>query len=404
MNYVSFLSTESKTPYSATTINRRNSSIGRGRGGGRTSKKKLLQARLGNEVSTTQQVDSLINNSCHKNNNYSSSSSSSSSSNNNNNENDNDNDVKNENNSIEMEQEDNNNSNNNNNNEEEDILVQIASISNDDNIVKKLWHEENEKDDEKSDQGEKDIKIVDKVINDKTIDKGNEGNIIDGTKLDNSIHPLIGLWEGTFDVKSPVNEGQFEKCHEIFFFHSKLGHQNDAIFQSLPPEPHFSYTIVKKYEFGKRFTSEIGVSSLYSVLDIVKLPGEDDDEEAVKSVLVNNDEKVEESTEKEGINENVNVELNKNDKNENINIEKEIDLIKTSEIYNYIDGKKIESPLYVEIKENNSIDDKIINDKIINDKMTNSIDKTNKKPLQVFIGFGRNAYGRFSLTATLVNL
>lgn len=354
MNYVSFLSSESRTPHSTTTINRRNSSIGRGRGGGRSSKKKILQARIGTEGSIGQHNDSLLNN------------------------NSNNNNVKNENNSIEMEQEENNNDNNSN----EDFEEQTSSNINDDKIVKNLWQEE------EGEKDEQDKKIVDNVINDKTIDKIKDSNLIEGTKLDSSIHPLIGLWEGSFDVKSPINEGEFDKCHEIFFFHSKLGHANDVIFQSLPPEPHFSYTIVKNYEFGRRFTSEIGGSSLY-------LPGEDDydDEEVTRPVLLSqhqqfsNDEKVDESKNTDNID--INVECIKKDKNSDTYLDKD------TEIDNEINEKKIDS--LSSIKENNSLDNSIEND-----TNTNSIEKTNKNLLQVFVGFGRNAYGRFSLTATLV--
>ena len=64
----------------------------------------------------------------------------------------------------------------------------------------------------------------------------------------NPLHPLMGVWQGSFAVKTLKGE---EFINETLFFYTTLGAEMNQDFKDLPPEPQFPYILLKKLESTK---------------------------------------------------------------------------------------------------------------------------------------------------------
>lgn len=90
----------------------------------------------------------------------------------------------------------------------------------------------------------------------RNVDASNTTNISHGSNtnivIDNTKHPLLGLWEGHFKVKVASGE---ESIEEVFFFYTmqRTGNNNTTTtselklpveLQHLPPDPQFPYSVI----------------------------------------------------------------------------------------------------------------------------------------------------------------
>ena len=78
-------------------------------------------------------------------------------------------------------------------------------------------------------------------------------------------HPMVGLWEGTFAVKSLVGE---ENVKETFFLYSTLGTTCVDPLSMLPPYPHFSNFVRKQSIYSEK------VRYIYTHCDVFKQESE----------------------------------------------------------------------------------------------------------------------------------
>eukprot|EP00605_Chrysophyceae_sp_TOSAG23-4_P000385 GSChrysophyteH1.ASY1.ANO1.441.1 assembled CDS len=214
-------------------------------------------------------------------------------------------------------------------------------------------------------------------------------------------HPYFGLWEGTFDVTLPTTEAEYTVT-ETFFLHSYLGKEVSEDLKTLPAEAHYTFSALKTAPVQLLPTSMMPTqlceprskSGPVTTVDTVaaesaqaeSTQGPNTAKETQAPVNLADSVKMENTLNAEKQEQN---EASKVDNNMNESSSAEALPPSSSE---EVDTAREDAVSKVGIAAAGEVAVKH------EEEVT---DGSGSSPLTVLVGFGRNRFGRFSLTATV---